>query len=138
VSSSFRSNENVQPSTINIYVATNGLSQSANYNVTSAILQQSTLGRPLASGQAFQTVDLTLPGDVYPDRISSLDLRLAKILRFGHTRTNVGIDFYNLFNANTGTAYNQVFDVQTAGATWLRPTTVLAARFARFNVTVDF
>jgi hypothetical protein len=138
VSSSFRSNENVQPSTINIYVATNGLSQSANYNVTSAILQQSTLGRPLATGLAFQTVDLTLPGDVYPDRINSLDLRLAKILRFGRTRTNVGIDFYNLFNSNTGTAYNQVFDVQTAGATWLRPTTVLAARFARFNVTVDF
>jgi hypothetical protein len=65
-------------------------------------------------------------------------LRLAKILRFGRTRTNVGIDFYNLFNANTGTAYQQVFDVPSNGATWLRPTTVLAARFARFNVTVDF
>jgi Carboxypeptidase regulatory-like domain len=138
VSSSFRSNENVQPSTINIYVATNGLSQSANYNVTSAILQQSTLGRALVTGVPFQTVDLTQPGDVYPDRISSLDLRLAKILRFGRTRTNVGIDFYNLFNANTGTAYQQVFDVPSNGATWLRPTTVLAARFARFNVTVDF
>jgi hypothetical protein len=138
VSSSFRSNENVQPSTVNTFVATNGASQSANYNVTSAILQQSNLGRPLTTGLAFQTVDLTLPGDVYPDRINSFDLRLAKILRFGRTRTNVGIDFYNLFNANTGTAYNQVFDVQTAGATWLRPTTVLAARFARFNVTVDF
>jgi Carboxypeptidase regulatory-like domain len=138
VSSSFRSNENVQPATINIYVATNGLSQSANYNVTSAILQQSTLGRPLVTGLPFQTVDLTQPGDVYPDRISSLDLRLAKILRFGRTRTNVGIDFYNLFNANTGTAYQQVFDVPTNGAIWLRPTTVLAARFARFNVTVDF
>jgi hypothetical protein len=34
----------------------------ANYNVTSAILQQSSLGRPLAAGLAFQTVDLTLPG----------------------------------------------------------------------------
>jgi hypothetical protein len=90
------------------------------------------------TGLPFQTVDLTQPGDVYPDRISSLDLRLAKILRFGRTRTNVGIDFYNLFNANTGTAYQQVFDVPTNGAAWLRPTTVLAARFARFNVTVDF
>jgi hypothetical protein len=137
VSSSFRSNENVQPSTVNTFVATNGASQSANYNVTSAILQQSTLGRPLVTGLNFQTVDLTLPGDVYPDRISALDLRLAKILRFGRTRTTVGIDFYNLFNANTGTAYNQVFDVP-AGASWLRPTSVLSARFARFNLTVDF
>ena len=87
---------------------------------------------------AFQTVDLTLPGQVYPDRINSLDLRVAKILRLSHYRTNVGFDFYNLFNANTGTAFNQVFDPQTSGASWFRPTTVLAARFVRFNVTVDF
>ena len=111
---------------------------SANENVTSAILQTSNLGRSLAPGLAFQTVDLTLPGQVYPDRINSLDLRVAKILRWSHYRTNVGFDFYNLFNANTGTAFNQVFDPQTSGASWFRPTTVLAARFVRFNVTVDF
>ena len=85
VSSSFRSATNVQPSTVNTFVATNGASLSANYNVTSAILQTSNLGRPLATGLAFQTVDLTLPGHVYPDRINSLDLRVAKILRFGRT-----------------------------------------------------
>ena len=59
-------------------MATNGLSVSANENVTSAILQSSNLGRALAPGLAFQTVDLTLPGQVYPDRVNSLDLRLAK------------------------------------------------------------
>jgi hypothetical protein len=137
VSGSIRSVANTQPSTINTFVATNGASTSANYNVTSAILQQSSLGRALV-GSAFQTVDLTLPGQVYPDRINSLDIRLAKILRFGRTRTNVGFDLYNLFNSNTGTAYNQVYDVASNGAAWLRPTTVLAPRFARFNVTVDF
>ena len=67
-----------------------------------------------------------------------MDLRVAKILRFSRYRANVGFDFYNLFNANTGTAFNQVFDPQTNGATWLRPTTVLGARFVRFNTTVDF
>jgi hypothetical protein len=111
---------------------------SANENVTSAVLQQSTLGRALAPGLAFQTVDLTLPGQVYPDRINSLDLRVAKVLKFGRYRTNVGFDFYNLFNANTGTAFNQVFDVVSSGASWLRPTSILGPRFARFNVTVDF
>ena len=65
-------------------------------------------------------------------------MRVGKILRFGRYRTNVGIDFYNLFNANTGTAFNQVYDVATNGATWLRPTTVLNPRFARFNVTINF
>ena len=64
-------------------------------------------------------------------------MRVAKVLRFGSYRADVGFDFYNLFNANTGTAFNQVFDVPN-GASWLRPTTVLAPRFARFNLTVDF
>jgi len=141
LSSSFRSTPNVQPSTVNTYVATNGLSTSANENVTNAVLaaQGSNLGRPLNPALAFQTVDLTLPGGVYPDRINSLDLRAAKVLRFGRTRTNVGFDFYNLFNANTGTAFNQTFDPPPSnGAAWLRPTSILGPRFARFNVTVDF
>ena len=80
---SIRSTPNVQPSTINTFVATNGASLPANYNVNSAILQTSNLARPLTPGLAFQTVDLTLPGDVYPDRVNSLDLRVAKVLRFG-------------------------------------------------------
>jgi len=135
---SIRSTPNTQPSTINTFVATNGASVSANYNATSAILQGSNLARPLAPGLAFQTVDLTLPGQVYPERVNSLDLRLAKVIRFSRYRANVGFDFYNLFNANTGTAFNQVYDVASNGASWLRPTTVLNPRFARFNLTVDF
>ena len=130
---------NAQPSTINTFVATNGASLPANYNVTSAILQTSNLARPLAPGLAFQTVDLTLPGQVYPDRVNSVDhaSREDPALR-RHRRPTSGIDFYNLFNANTGTAFNQVYDVVSNGASWLRPTTVLNPRFARFNVTLNF
>ena len=141
LASSFRSTPSVQPSTVNTYVATNGLSTSANENVTTAVLQAqaSTLGRGLVSGLPFQTVDLTLPGQVYPDRINSLDLRAAKVVRFGRCRANVGFDLYNLFNRNTGTAFNQVFDPPPSnGAAWLRPTSILGPRFARFNVTLDF
>ena len=58
--------------------------------------------------------------------------------RFGGTRTNVAIDLYNVFNANTGTAYNQTYDPVTNAATWLVPSTVLNPRFARFNVTFNF
>jgi len=138
VAGSVRSTPNTQPSTVNTFVATNGLSVAANYNVTSAILQQSSLGRPLAPGLAFQTVDLALPGDVYADRINSVDMRVAKIIRFRGVKTDVGFDFYNLFNANTGTAFNQVYDVASNGASWFRPTTVLNPRFARFNFTINF
>jgi hypothetical protein len=96
------------------------------------------LGRPIAGSGANTTVDLTLPGELYADRVNSVDMRFAKILRFGRTRTNVGIDLYNLLNANTGTAFNQTFDPLTNGSSWLRPTQILNPRFLRFNVTVDF
>jgi hypothetical protein len=138
VAGSIRSTPNTVPSTINTFVATNGGSIAANYNVTSQILQGSSIGRPLVPGLAFQTVDLALPGQVYPDRINSVDMRVAKVLRFRGYRADVGFDFYNLFNANTGTAFNQVYDVVSNGASWLRPTTVLNPRFARFNFTLNF
>jgi hypothetical protein len=135
VSGSLRSLPAVAPAGTS--VASNGNSLAANYNVTSAILQQQT-GRPLVAGLPFQTVNLLPLGHQFPDRLNSLDVRAGKILKFGRTRTNIAIDFYNLFNSNTGTAYNQTYDPVTNGATWLAPSTVLNPRFARFNVTVDF
>ena len=135
VSGSFRSTPGVAPAGGS--VASNGNSLSANYNVSSAILQAQT-GRPLTPGLAQQTVNLLLQGHTFPDTLNSLDVRFGKILRFGRTRTNVAIDLYNVFNSNTGTAYNQTYDPVTNGATWLAPTTVLNPRFARFNVTFDF
>jgi hypothetical protein len=141
VAGSLRSTPNVVPSTVNTFVATNGASLPANYNVMNAHLQRSNLARDLATGLAFQTVDLTLPGDVYPDRINSVDLRVAKVLRFGRTSTNVGFDFYNLLNSNTGTQFQQVYNsslAPNAVVVWGNPTSILNPRFARFNVTVNF
>jgi len=135
VSGTFRSTPGVAPA--GNAVASNGNSLSANYNVTSAILLAQT-GRPLVPGLPFQTVNLLEQGHTFPDTLNSLDLRVGKNLRFGRTRTNVAIDIYNLFNSNTGTVYNQTYDPVTNGATWLAPTQVLNARFARFNVTFDF
>jgi hypothetical protein len=113
----------------------NGLSQSANYFEPAAnIVAQ--LGRPVAGNAPQVTLDLTRLGDVYPSRINNVDMRVSKIVRFGRFRANVGFDLYNLFNANTGTAFNQNFG--TNGATWLRPNAILNPRYARFNATVDF
>jgi hypothetical protein len=134
VSAIFRSQANAQPGAA---VGTNGSSRSATYRMTAAQFQAAT-GRPLAPGLATQDVDLLLPGAVYGDRINVVDMRFAKILRFGKTRTNVGMDLYNLFNANTPTTYETVYDPATNGARWLQPTAVLLPRFMRFNVQVDF
>jgi len=134
VSAILRSQANTSPGA---GVASNGASLSANYTITNAQVIAA-LGRPLAGNAANATVDLTLPGELYGPRINSVDMRFAKILRFGRTRSTVGLDLYNLFNANTGTTFQQTYDPLNNGATWLRPTAILNPRFVRFNATVDF
>jgi hypothetical protein len=61
---------------------------------------------------------------------------VAKVLRFGRTRTNVGLDLFNLFNASPIASYNQSF-VQT-GASWLQPSSIIGARIAKLSVQLDF
>ena len=109
--------------------ASNGTSVAANYVVTNAVA-----GIPLLNNQ--QSVNLLEPGQLYGDYVRQVDMRVGKILRFGRTRTLVGVDIYNLFNANPGLTYQQAF-VGT-GPTWYNPTTLLMPRFVRFNVTTDF
>jgi len=135
ISATGRSTPNVQPDAGGTLVGTNGASLGANFNATSALLS----GGALAVGVPFQTVNLVTQGQLYAERVNALDLRFGKNLRFGRTKTNVAIDLYNLFNANTGTAFNQVFPVPPAAdLTYLRPTAILNPRFVRFNVTFDF
>jgi hypothetical protein len=99
---------------------------------------QRATGRQLAPGLATQDVDLLLPGAVYGDRINVVDMRFAKVLRFGRTKANVGMDLYNVLNSNTPTTYETVYDPATNGARWMQPTAVLLPRFMRFNVQLDF
>ena len=134
VSAIFRSQANAQPGAD---VGTNGASRTATYRMNAAQFLAAT-GRPLATGLATQDVNLVLPGAVYGDRVNVVDMRFAKVLRFGRTKTNVGLDLYNLFNSNTPTTYETVYDPATNGAKWMQPTAVLLPRFMRFNVQVDF
>jgi hypothetical protein len=120
--------------------ATNGASLSANYNVPNTVVQ-GLLGGRLPSGtnaNGTTTVNLVEPAQVYGDRVTQIDMRFAKILRFGRTRTDVGVDLYNLLNTNDAAGYEQTFDYATQGASWLRPTSIVAPRFARVNVTLNF
>jgi len=66
-------------------------------------------------------------------------MHFAKIVRFGSTRTDVGLDLGNLLNSNQATAFQAQYDyVQPNGGSWLDPTAILQPRFARFNVTFGF
>jgi hypothetical protein len=114
----------------------------ANYVVSNAIASQS-LGRnlsacPAATGacNANVTVNLIPPGTLYGDRINNMDMRLAKIFRFGATRAQVGMDIYNVLNTDVATLYNQGYSPTTT--TWLTPTAILPARYVRLNLQLDF
>jgi hypothetical protein len=65
-------------------------------------------------------------------------MRFAKVLRFSSKRVSIGMDLYNLFNSNTATVYETVYDPGTNGARWLQPTAVLNPRAARVNAQFDF
>jgi hypothetical protein len=99
------------------------------------------LGRaPTGASATSVTVNLIEPGTLYGDRVNEFDARLAKIIRIGRTRTNVGFDLYNLLNSSAVLTYNQNFSpaITTGAAAWLAPQAVLQPRFWKFSVQVDF
>ena len=94
------------------------------------------LGRPLSGGAQSTFVNIVEPGTLYGDRINQVDLRVSKILRFSGRRANVGVDFFNLFNTNAVYQYNTTYAGN--GATWLQPSSLVTARFAKLSVQFDF
>jgi hypothetical protein len=112
-----------------------GAQLAANYNIPSATIAQS-LGRAPSGGVANVTVNIVTPGSLYGDRVNELDLRLSKVLRFGGTRTKISLDLYNALNANPVLTYNQTYS--PTAATWLTPTSVLAARVMKIGASFDF
>jgi hypothetical protein len=92
-----------------------------------------TLGRPLSGGASSVTVNLIPPQTVFGERINQVDFRVAKLFRFGRSRAQIGVDIFNLLNSNVAQGY-----LQTFGPTWLRPTSVMDARFARISGQIDF
>jgi hypothetical protein len=117
------------------YQSKPGQQLGANYAVPSAVVAQS-LGRPLSGSAANVVVNMIQPGTFYGDRINQVDLRLAKIFRFGATKAKAQIDFYNLFNSAPILTYNQTYSPTSTA--WLTPTSVLAARVAKIGFTFDF
>ena len=113
---------------------TGGGHLSANYIASNAVVAPS-LGRTLAGNAANVSVNLIEPGSLYGDRINELDLRMAKVLRFGRIRANLSADVYNLTNSAPILSYNEAFIPSGA---WLVPTSVMTARFAKVNVQFDF
>jgi hypothetical protein len=114
-----------------------GASLAANFVTSNAVIAggPQPLGRNLSNGTTV-TVNLIAPQTYFSPRRQSFDMRVGKIIRFGRTRTQVGLDIFNLTNRDEVTTYSQTFSPTTT--TWLTPTGITPARYARFNVQFDF
>jgi len=122
--------------------ANNGTDQlagavAANYTLTPADIANAAaqIGRPLTTTGAI-TVNLIPPGNVYGDRVRSLDLSFKKILHFGSQRVTAGLDIYNVMNNNVTLVYNYTYSPTSAG--WLQPTTYMNPRVFRLNAEWAF
>ena len=103
----------------------------ANFVATNAVVAPS-LGRNLSGGAANKTINIVEPRSLYGERSTQVQLRLAKILRFGGTRTTASVDIYNLLNSNAVLTQNNAF------AAWQRPQSILNPRWAKVVVQFDF
>ena len=112
-----------------------GAPLAANFVVTNAMVLPHARAQPVGAGRQRH-------GE--PDRAGHALRRSAERgglprredrLRFGRTRTNVGVDIYNLFNANPALTYNAAY---SAALPFPRPTGVLTPRFAKISAQIDF
>jgi hypothetical protein len=116
-----------------------GAPLAATWNAPVALVSAA-LGRPANVVGTTVPISLVEPGQVWGDRVNAVDLRFAKILRFGRARYNVGVDVYNITNSDAILGYNQTFNPSTtAGAqAWRAPTSVLTPRFVKVGAQINF
>jgi len=144
VSAVLRSQPTVQLSVVNTTSGFTGTT-SAQWNVPNSVIAAA-LGHlpPGATAAGNTTIQLADNGHkVYADtRRTQIDMRFAKIVRFGRTRSNVGVDVNNLTNTNYATGFNTTYAYSAGnalqGGTWANPTSIYTARFVRINYTLDF
>ena len=89
-----------------------GNTTSASWVVPNSVVQTALGHLPVgATATGTTTIQLTDNNNrVYADnRRTQIDMRFAKVLRFGRTRSDIGIDLNNLLNTNYATGYNTTY-----------------------------
>jgi hypothetical protein len=91
-------------------------------------------GFSVADSLSLQPADLT-PYSLVAPLINELNVRVAKSLTHGRSRTLIAMDIYNALNSSAVLAYYNSFIL---GGTWLQPPTILTRRFLRITAELDF
>jgi hypothetical protein len=118
----------------------------ATWQVPNSVIQAAFGGRLPPGTTPTGTTSIQLTDNerrVYADeRRTQVDMRFAKILRFGRTRSDIGVDVNNLFNTSYAAGFNTTYVYNTDNtprpAGWATPSSLAFPRFVRFNFTVNF
>ena len=145
VSAAIRSQPAVQLGAAPAGVAIAGGGNSAQWIVPNSVIAAA-LGHLPVGATATGTTTIQIADNanrVYADtRRNQIDMRFAKVLRFGRTRSDVGLDLNNLLNTNYATGYNTTYTYSAGntsqGGTWGNPTSLYTPRFMRINYTINF
>jgi hypothetical protein len=102
--------------------------------VASSAQIQPFLGRPLAAGdRGTKELQLIAPYTMFEDRITQMDVRVAKKFTVGRVTASALLDVFNAFNSSSVLSLNTTY-----GANWLRPTEVLAGRLFKAGLQMGF
>jgi hypothetical protein len=111
----------------------------ANYAATNAQIRPS-LGRDLAACRgaatctATATVPLIAPQTMYDDRLTRLDLRIAKRIAVSQRmRVQANFNIYNVFNGSASSVLNNNY-----GPLWMQPSLLQDGRMVQFSGTLTF
>jgi hypothetical protein len=111
----------------------------ASYPATNAEIAP-TLGRNLAAcrGAAVctstATIPLIVPQTMFDDRLSRLDVRLAKRIAITQrVRMQANFNIYNVFNGSASSTLNTNY-----GPLWLQPSLLQDGRMVQFSATLTF
>jgi hypothetical protein len=80
-------------------------------------------------------------GTLYGEGYTTFDFKLAKVVRFAGTRTNIGFDIYNAFNSDAAIGYQNTYpggNFNGQFVAWGAPTSIVTPRFARISLQFDF
>jgi hypothetical protein len=115
-------------------------------NPAACVTVQGLLGRlPVGSTSTGNTTIALIDNDhrlFSGERQTQIDMRFAKIFRFGSTRADIGVDLANLLNTNYATNFENTYQYSLGntgmGGSWNNPTAIYQPRFVRLNFTVNF
>jgi hypothetical protein len=97
-----------------------------------------------ANNATTQNVNLLADNELFGERVTMIDLKLAKNLRFGNQRVTVGVDMYNVFNSDAIDSYVNTWTVDNPGTPavevneWGNPSGLVSPRYVRLSLQYYF